>query len=160
PRPSDPGKRTHDLLAVGFWRARADSAGRSPFARLHLRREATILPSAGRKRSAWAFTVTVPAMLHTLLTVLLIGQAQASPADELKANYIKYEFRIAMRDGKKLFTAVYVPRDDSQKYPILLRRTPYSCAPYGVDRYPDKLTPSSLFTKAGYIFAIQDVRGR
>src|SRR5690349_13581834 len=71
---------------------------------------------------------------------------------EIKANYTKYEYRIPMRDGKRLFTAVYVPKDDSQKYPILLTRTPYNVKPYGADQYKDSLGPSPLFTKAGYIF--------
>ena len=65
-----------------------------------------------------------------------------------------------MRDGKKLFTAVYTPKDQSQSYPILMTRTPYSVAPYGVDRYKPDLGPSPLAGKAGYIFVIQDVRGR
>src|SRR5262249_42287292 len=80
--------------------------------------------------------------------------------DYVRANYTKYEYRIPMRDGVRLFTAVYVPKDDSQSYPILLTRTPYSCAPYGVDKYPDDLRPGPLFVKSGYIFVIQDVRGR
>jgi uncharacterized protein len=67
---------------------------------------------------------------------------------------------IPMRDGVKLFTAVYVPKDDSQTYPIMLMRTPYSCQPYGVDKYPDSLRPGERYAKAGYIFAYQDVRGR
>jgi len=79
---------------------------------------------------------------------------------EVKAAYTKYEYRIPMRDGKRLLTAVYVPKDESQKYPILLTRTPYSVGPYGADQYKDSLGPSSLFSKAGYIFAYQDVRGR
>jgi putative CocE/NonD family hydrolase len=78
----------------------------------------------------------------------------------IKAHYTKYEHRIPMRDGKRLFTAVYVPKDGAKKYPILLRRTPYSCKPYGVDQYPTDLGPSPLFIKKGYIFAYQDVRGR
>ena len=44
-------------------------------------------------------------------------------------HYTKYEYRIPMRDGVKLFTAVYVPKDTSQTYPILLTRTPYSVGP-------------------------------
>src|SRR5262249_2492841 len=80
--------------------------------------------------------------------------------DYVRANYTKYEYRIPMRDGVRLFTAVYVPKDDSMSYPILLTRTPYSCAPYGVDKYPDDLRPGPLFVKSGYIFVIQDVRGR
>jgi uncharacterized protein len=92
------------------------------------------------------------------------AQRRREPDDkrlaEVKAKYTKYEYRIPMRDGKRLFTAVYVPKDDSQKYPIMLNRTPYSVAPYGADEYRDRLGPSHLFEKSGYIFALQDVRGR
>ena len=80
--------------------------------------------------------------------------------DAIKASYTKYEYRIPMRDGKRLFTAVYVPKDDSRTYPILMMRTPYSVKPYGVDQYRENLGPSVLFRKAGYIFVYQDVRGR
>src|SRR6516164_5105326 len=80
--------------------------------------------------------------------------------EDIKAQYTKYEYRIAMRDGKKLFTAVYVPKDDSIAYPILMTRTPYSCRPYGVDQYKTDLGPSVHFSKAAYIFVYQDVRGR
>src|SRR5437588_9094442 len=86
--------------------------------------------------------------------------AAAQGLDKVKAQYTKYEYRIPMRDGKKLFTAVYVPKDQSQTYPILLTRTPYSVKPYGADRSKPDLGPSPLFGKAGYIFAYQDVRGR
>jgi putative CocE/NonD family hydrolase len=65
-----------------------------------------------------------------------------------------------MRDGKRLFTAVYVPKDRAHTYPIMLNRTPYGVEPYGVDRYKKDLGPSDLFGKEGYIFAYQDVRGR
>ncbi|MBA4064879.1 MAG: X-Pro dipeptidyl-peptidase [Isosphaera sp.] len=65
-----------------------------------------------------------------------------------------------MRDGVRLFTAVYVPKDDSTTYPILLMRTPYGCQPYGVDKYPDSLRPGERYAKGGYIFVYQDVRGR
>jgi len=80
--------------------------------------------------------------------------------DYVKAHYTKFEYRIPMRDGKKLFTSVYVPKDASQPYPILMDRTPYSVAPYGEDQYKKNLGPSDEFEKAGYIFAYQDVRGR
>jgi len=90
------------------------------------------------------------------------AQAPAEPPKEdyVKAHYTKYEYRIPMRDGKKLFTSVYVPKDDSQKYPILMDRTPYSVGPYGEDAYKKSLGPSEEFQKAGYIFVYQDVRGR
>ncbi len=78
---------------------------------------------------------------------------------DIKAKYTKYEYRIPMRDGKRLFTIVYAPKDQSQKYPILLNRTPYSVGPYG-DEYRDRIGPSRLFEKSGYIFVLQDVRGR
>ena len=81
-------------------------------------------------------------------------------ADFTKANYTKYEYNIAMRDGKRLFTSVYVPKDSSERWPILLTRTPYSVAPYGVNNYRANLGPSEKFTRERFIFAYQDVRGR
>jgi uncharacterized protein len=86
--------------------------------------------------------------------------AQGQGLEHVKENYTKYEYRIPMRDGKRLFTAVYVPKDDAQSWPILLTRTPYSAGPYGADQYKHDLGPSPLFAKAGYIFVYQDVRGR
>ncbi len=65
-----------------------------------------------------------------------------------------------MRDGKLLFTAVYVPKDSSRSYPFMIDRTPYSVSPYGVDQYRKMLGPSDEFQRAGYIFVYQDVRGR
>jgi putative CocE/NonD family hydrolase len=92
------------------------------------------------------------------------GAAAAAPtadADFIRANYTKYEYRVPMRDGVRLHTAVYVPKDASEEktYPVLMIRTPYSCRPYGVDEYPARLGPSDLFTKEKYIFVSQDVRG-
>jgi uncharacterized protein len=84
----------------------------------------------------------------------------AQGLEYVKANYTKYEHRIPMRDGVRLFTTVYVPKDTTQTYPILMQRTPYSVAPYGIDRYRENLGPSPLFGKAGYIIVNQDVRGR
>jgi putative CocE/NonD family hydrolase len=101
-----------------------------------------------------------PLALSVLLLAAWSGNASAQGLEYVKANYTKYEYRIPMRDGKKLFTAVYVPKDQSKRYPILLTRTPYSVGPYGVDRYKSNLGPSPLFGKSGYIFAYQDVRGR
>jgi len=94
------------------------------------------------------------------------AQQAETPADEfVKSHYTKYEFRIPMRDGKRLFTSVYVPKTgafpaDPGPYPFLMDRTPYSVAPYGEDKYPTRLGPSDEFEKSGYIFVYQDVRGR
>jgi hypothetical protein len=85
----------------------------------------------------------------------------APQEDYVRAHYTKYEFRIPMRDGKRLFTAVYVPKDTAAgPYPFLMQRTPYDVAPYGEDQYPTHLGPSPEFEKGGYIFVYQDVRGR
>ncbi|TKK67531.1 CocE/NonD family hydrolase [Ilyomonas limi] len=65
-----------------------------------------------------------------------------------------------MRDGVKLFTSVYIPKDTTQSYPFLINRTPYSVAPYGEAIYRKRLGPNPLFTREKYIFVYQDVRGR
>ena len=88
------------------------------------------------------------------------AQGQAAAEDYVKSHYTKYEYRIPMRDGVHLFTSVYVPKDHSQQWPILMDRTPYSVAPYGEDVYKTSLGPSDEFEKSGYIFVYQDVRGR
>lgn len=77
-------------------------------------------------------------------------------------DYTKEEHMITMRDGVKLFTAVYIPKgdNDTTRYPILMERTPYSCAPYGEKNIPRRFGPGSLFSKEKYIYVYQDVRGR
>ncbi len=91
-----------------------------------------------------------------------VSQAQenVSPESYIRLHYEKREVMIPMRDGVSLFTAIYTPRDQTKTYPILMKRTPYSCDPYGVDKYPAALGPSEHFVKARYIFVNQDVRGR
>jgi uncharacterized protein len=79
---------------------------------------------------------------------------------EIREHYTKHEFRIPMRDGIKLFTAVYVPKDASQSYPFLIDRTPYGVRPYGSDQYPRRLGPAPNFVRDGFIFVEQDTRGR
>lgn len=76
-------------------------------------------------------------------------------------NYSKKELTITMRDGVKLFTNLYIPKDKTIQHPILMTRTPYSCAPYGENNY-NKIWYSarSYFAKEQYILVQQDVRGR
>ena len=91
----------------------------------------------------------------------LFGQSKVEGQDfDVKEHYTKYEYRIPMRDGVRLFTAVYVPKDSSHTYPFLIERTPYSVGPYGEDKYRTRLGPATDFDKTGYIFVFQDVRGR
>jgi uncharacterized protein len=99
-----------------------------------------------------------------LLTLLLLpGIANGQPSDDIpkyiREHYTKQEYQIPVRDGVRLFTAVYAPKDRSRTYPMLMLRTPYSVSPYGTDQFPGSLGPSSLFVKEGYIFVNQDVRG-
>lgn len=105
-------------------------------------------------RALWMWLVLASAALSGASVSFAQG------LEHVKSNYTKFEYRIPMRDGKRLFTAVYVPKDGSKTYPMLMTRTPYSSKPYGVDQYPGDLGPSPLFGKAGYIFVYQDVRGR
>lgn len=78
----------------------------------------------------------------------------------LAEHYTKYEHRIPMRDGVRLFTRVYVPKDDAQAWPILLTRTPYALKPYGTANYNDPIGTFRELAKDKNILVTQDVRGR
>jgi putative CocE/NonD family hydrolase len=86
--------------------------------------------------------------------------AQDTNAAWLAERYTKYEHRIPMRDGVRLFTRVYVPKDDSQAWPILLTRTPYALKPYGDDNYSNPKGSFETLAKDRFILVTQDVRGR
>src|SRR5579862_4193879 len=99
------------------------------------------------------------ALAQPLVPQSLTEAERASLAYTL-AHYTKYEYKIPMRDGVRLFAAVYVPKDDSQPYPMIMTRTPYNVAPYGIDNYRAQLGPSEAAEKEGFIFVYEDVRGR
>lgn len=82
-----------------------------------------------------------------------------SEGPSLRQDYQKREIMIPMRDGTRLFTSVYRPRDDASNRPILLRRTPYGCSPYGPEAFPEMLPPGPEFVRDGYIVVCQEVRG-
>ena len=88
------------------------------------------------------------------------AQEATSPESLIRLRYEKQEVMIPMRDGIKLHTVIFSPKDTTKPHPILMKRTPYSCVPYGKDSFPTSLGPSEHFVKAGYIFVNQDVRGR
>lgn len=99
------------------------------------------------------------------LAVLLLftgtsGFAQLSDSAYVRQNYTKIERNIPMRDGIKLFTAIYIPKDKKNKYPFMINRTPYTVSPYGEDKFKTTLGPSPLFLREGFIFVYQDVRGK
>ena len=98
-----------------------------------------------------------------LLLLPFFSQAQTNTLDSawIRDNYYKIERMVPMRDGVKLFTAIYIPKDTTEKHPILLRRTPYSAAPYGEANFPNFWNSyHRLYFRENYIFVVQDVRGR
>jgi len=90
----------------------------------------------------------------------LIPEAMGQRINFIRSHYLKQDYYIPMRDGVGLFTSVYSPRDTNRQYAIMMNRSPYSIAPYGVTNYPGSLGPSEAFARHGFIFVYQDVRGR
>ncbi|GGX26256.1 CocE/NonD family hydrolase [Aquimarina muelleri] len=93
-----------------------------------------------------------------LYTITTFSQELAS--FDIKEQYTKQEVDIVMRDGVKLHTTIYTPKDTSKKHPILMQRTPYSSRPYGENQFPSKIGPNEFLMKEGNIIVYQDVRGR
>ncbi len=104
-------------------------------------------------------------ILHCVFITSLIGvlpaaaQQMSRPA-LVAQNYQKTVAQIPMRDGTKLHTTIYLPRDRSQTYPFMINRTPYSTQPYGEGRMDQQIGPSRYMETEKYIFVHQDVRGR
>ena len=96
------------------------------------------------------------------ITLLVISGAVFSQdvSAVIRRNYNKAEYMIPMRDGVKLFTQVYTPKDVSQNYPFLINRTPYSIGFYGPDTFRPFLGPNADYANEGFIFAYQDVRAK
>ena len=122
------------------------------------------MPKASKTFASFRLSLLL-ILLVTALPMLPAQQTDTPQENFVKSHYTKYEYRIPMRDGKKLFTAVYIPKQsafpaDSGPYPIMMDRTPYSVGPYGEDQFPAHLGPADEFEKSGYIFVYQDVRGR
>lgn len=107
-------------------------------------------------------------ILSLFLLITQIGHSQTSTKlshDEAieyaKKHYVKREVMIPMRDGVKLFTSIYEPKDKSKKHPILMNRTCYSASPYGEDNFMRFYSPTwSTYIENGYIMVFQDVRGK
>lgn len=85
---------------------------------------------------------------------------ETDDAAYIRANYTKMQQYITMRDGKRLFCSIYLPKDQSKKYPILMTRTPYNVGPYGEDKFKATLGQNMLLAREGFIFVYEDVRGR
>ncbi len=123
-----------------------------------------VLVAPGARRASWLVICAV--VLGSVIGPASFTQEEdqedlaRKQLEYTRANYTKYDYRIPMRDGVKLFTTAYVPKDSSRTFPILMQRTPYSISPYGIDNYRTVLGPSEGFEKEGFIFVYQDVRGR
>ncbi len=101
------------------------------------------------------------ALLFLLIAFAGTSNAQNKDSAWIRDNYTKQEVYIPMRDGVKLFTSIYIPKDISSKHPFLINRTPYSCAPYGTDKFRGfYYNHYKEYLKQNYIMVIQDVRGR
>ena len=109
--------------------------------------------------NCWYRCAVVIVVVSMLGAGIGLGSSQDDDAsiEAVREKYTKHEYRIPMRDGVKLFTAVYVPKDTSERHPMLMQRTPYSVGPYGEDNYGH--VPEA-FVAENYIFVFQDVRGR
>ena len=95
--------------------------------------------------------------LSMLCTLTMTAQTKPN---FVKENFIKIDTNIVMRDGVKLKTIIYIPKDETEKYPFLIERTPYSSAPYGDSVFAGRIGPNTNLMKEKYIFVYQDVRGR
>ena len=94
---------------------------------------------------------------------IIIGFTATAQTDSawIRNNYTKKEMYITMRDGIRLFTSVYMPKSTTEKHPILMTRTPYSCAPYSEGNFSEFWNSyQKEYFKEGYIMVTQDVRGR
>ena len=101
-------------------------------------------------------------LLLTLLAVfsstIIYAQRANNDSGYMRQHYEKFEYQVPMRDGNKLFTVVYMPKDKSKTYPVLMNRTCYNASGYA--DYETHGHPSKFLVEDGYILAFQDVRGR
>ena len=106
------------------------------------------------------YTLKTLLLLLSIFVVSCNNKSEEQQTNYAQENYNKTETTITMRDGVKLFTTIYAPKDTSKKYPILLQRTPYSVRPYGADKYRNNIGPNKHLMEEGNIIVYQDVRGR
>lgn len=117
--------------------------------------------NSAMRKNILPFVIVLLPIVILLLPVLATAQdRKPTDPDFVKKNYDKQEANIPMRDGKRLFTVIYMPKDHSHPYPFLMERTPYSAGPYGDSVYRRSLGPNRTLQNEQYIFVYQDVRGR
>lgn len=97
-------------------------------------------------------------ILWVFFSFSAIAQQPNPDSVYMREHYEKSEYQIPMRDGAKLFTVVYTPKDKSKQYPFLMNRTCYNASNYA--DYKTHAHPSKFLVEDGYILVFQDVRGR
>jgi putative CocE/NonD family hydrolase len=106
----------------------------------------------------WKSRIYLWALVIVLL-ILLSGRAQApNPLDD-SLLFDKTDVMIAARDGTKLHTEIYTPKNSTAPLPMILERTPYGL---GDDDkgYSRILARYAEMIPDDYIFVFQDIRGR
>lgn len=100
-------------------------------------------------------------LTYILLIITLISCTSETVIDHqwLEDNYTKKEVMVRMRDSVSLYTSVYEPIGATDR-PVLIVRTPYSCAPYGSGWKGELTEYMQEFLRNNYIIVFQDVRGR
>lgn len=101
-------------------------------------------------------------LVLVILPIIAPAHGAAQDVDSLwvAEHYTKVDTLIPMRDGVRLYTAIYLPKDRSRPHPIILRRTPYSVGRYGSGRVNPAGGTWAEFMRLGYVMVLQDVRGR
>jgi len=101
--------------------------------------------------------------LRSAILILLMAVSFSSysqPVETLKQKYDKQEVYITMRDGIRLFTSIYTPKNKSVAHPVLLNRTPYNIEPGGPNSFNFHMQLYNRYTDDEYIMVFQDVRGK
>src|SRR3954466_2729072 len=96
--------------------------------------------------------------ISALLVIALAATASRAPqpVSDNAQRYTKTNVMIVMRDGVRLNTDIYTPKDQQGPLPIIFARTPY-----GIDGAAGALnTGYRELADDGYIFVFQDLRGR
>ena len=99
-------------------------------------------------------------LFFAVAALLSLHSSSQTKTNFVKENFTKMDTVIKMRDGVKLYTVIYSPKDSKEKYPILMERTPYSAGPYDDTAYASSIGPNPTLMHEKYIFVYQDVRGR
>jgi uncharacterized protein len=102
-----------------------------------------------------------PAAVLLFAASQLLAQTPApspSPTPAAAENFNKTEQMVVMRDGARLHTLIFAPRNATEPLPIIFFRTPYGVTGWG-ERSINSASLKELVDE-GYIFAFQDIRGR